>query len=234
MDVLILAGGFGTRMSEETRNVPKPMVLINGKPMLWHIMEIYARQGFTNFIVAGGYRVDMIQEWAKSTELPWSLKVLDTGLKTQTAGRIRMCLDVIGNNRFFLTYGDGLANVSLRRLLDVHERQGRLITVTAVRPPARFGVLQIENGIVTRFGEKQQVDSGWINGGFFVVEPGIRHHLSSDDSDLGADVLTALALEGQLAAYMHSGFWTPMDTLREKNLIEVWAKEVSPPWKQSL
>ena len=221
-------------MSEETRNVPKPMVLINGKPMLWHIMEIYARQGFTNFIVAGGYRVDMIQEWAKSTELPWSLKVLDTGLKTQTAGRIRMCLDVIGNNRFFLTYGDGLANVSLRRLLDVHERQGRLITVTAVRPPARFGVLQIENGIVTRFGEKQQVDSGWINGGFFVVEPGIRHHLSSDDSDLGADVLTALALEGQLAAYMHSGFWTPMDTLREKNLIEVWAKEVSPPWKQSL
>jgi glucose-1-phosphate cytidylyltransferase len=234
VDVLILAGGFGTRMSEETRNVPKPMVLINGKPMLWHIMEIYARQGFTNFIVAGGYRVDMIQEWAKSTELPWSLKVLDTGLKTQTAGRIRMCLDVIGNNRFFLTYGDGLANVSLRRLLDVHERQGRLITVTAVRPPARFGVLQIENGIVTRFGEKQQVDSGWINGGFFVVEPGIRHHLSSDDSDLGADVLTALALEGQLAAYMHSGFWTPMDTLREKNLIEVWAKEVSPPWKQSL
>jgi len=234
MKVLILAGGFGTRMSEETHWVPKPMVLIQGKPMLWHIMNIYSAQGFNDFVIAGGYKVQMIQSWVQQFELPWKVTVVDTGESTQTAGRILKCLDLLGDEQFLMTYGDGLSNVSLSSLLDFHAHYRKTITVTAVRPPARFGVLEIENGVVTRFGEKNQADAGWINGGFFVVEPRIRDYLWSETQVLESDVLTPMAERSQLAAYMHYGFWAPMDTLREKNQIEEWAKMPIPPWSATV
>lgn len=229
--MLILAGGLGTRMSEETQSVPKPMVMIKGKPMLWHIMELYASLGLKDFVVAGGYRVELIIDWVNSANLDWNVQVLDTGPSTQTAGRIKQCLPYMGSETFFMTYGDGLSNVSIKSLLDFHFHYRRTVTVTAVRPPARFGVLQIENGVVTRFGEKSQADAGWINGGFFVVEPRISDYIWSENQVLETDVLTPMAERGELAAYMHYGFWAPMDTLREKNQIEEWASLEIPPWK---
>ena len=231
MKVILLAGGYGTRISEETDVKPKPMVLIGGKPILWHVMTIYAQQGFKDFVIAGGYKCDVIEQWAKSTDFgDWTVEVLDTGLDTQTGGRINHCLNFIGEERVFVTYGDGVGNINLKNLLDFHLQNGKLATVTAVRPPARFGVLESENGLVTHFGEKNQTDAGWINGGFFVLEPTVKDYISNDLEPFEKSPLVRLVEKTELMAFHHHGFWQPMDTLREKNELEEYAKLTNVPW----
>lgn len=231
MKVVILAGGLGTRISEETDSKPKPMVLIGGKPILWHIMNIYASQGFKNFVIATGYKGEIIHQWISSDATQgWNVEAIDTGLTTMTAGRISKCLDYIGEEPVLLTYGDGLGNVQISKSIEFHKSKGLIATVTAVRPPARFGVLQTENGIVTHFGEKNQTDAGWINGGFFILEPEIRKFLGGDDQAFEASTLPKLVQNRQLSAFHHYGFWQPMDTLREKTILDELAKKDVPEW----
>lgn len=234
MKAIILAGGLGTRISEETADKPKPMVEIAGKPMLWHIMSIFARQGVTEFVIATGYKSEVINDWIKTVGEPWKIKALDTGLDTQTGGRIRECMHSVTGERVFATYGDGLGNVNLAKLIDFHEHQGKFATVTAVRPPARFGVLESENGVVTKFGEKNQADSGWINGGFFVLEPEIATYIHDLSEPFETGALPRLVSQRQLVSYHHSGFWQPMDTLREKQDLEKLAKLSPPSWLEEL
>ena len=230
MKVIILAGGLGTRISEETLDKPKPMVLIGGKPILWHIMNIYSKQGFSDFLVAGGYKWEIIETWARDLTNNWSIRVLDTGPTTQTGGRIKICMDEYPNQAFLATYGDGVGNVNINQLISFHQEKRRIATLTAVRPPARFGHLQIVDGQVTRFGEKNQSDVGWINGGFFVLSPDVREfiHATSEPFETGA--LPRLVGTGQLSAFHHFGFWQPMDTLREKQDLESHTKDEVPPW----
>ena len=231
MKVVILAGGFGTRISEETENKPKPMVLLDDKPILWHIMNIYASQGFSQFLIATGYRGDVIRNWVENLSMPWSVQALDTGLETQTAGRVRKAFEYIEEDSCLLTYGDGVGNVNIRELIEFHLHHRRLATVTAVRPPARFGVIQSSNGLVTEFGEKNQADAGWINGGFFVLSPKCLDLLNDDRSTWEAEPLIKLANKGELMSYEHRGFWQAMDTLRDKtHLEELWATG-DAPWK---
>jgi glucose-1-phosphate cytidylyltransferase len=228
--VIILAGGMGTRIAEETADKPKPMVLIGDRPILWHLMNIYATQGFTEFVIAGGYRFDVLTNWVKDLQSPWNVEVIDTGLETQTGGRIKICMELLPGESVFATYGDGLANVDLKALLEFHKRNERLATVTAVRPPARFGYLQIEDDEVRHFGEKNQSDEGWINGGFFVLEPEVANfiHQMSEPFEIGA--LPRLVEKKELMAFEHRGFWQPMDTLREKHDLENCSKLTPPPW----
>jgi len=230
MKAIILAGGLGTRISEETFDKPKPMVLISGKPILWHLMSIFASQGISEFIVATGYKAEVIHEWVKSLEEPWSINAIDTGLNTQTGGRILECMKTIPGEKVIATYGDGLGNVNIKSLLDFHVHQGKKATVTAVRPPARFGVLESENGLVTRFGEKNQADSGWINGGFFVLEPDVANYVHGLEEPFESGALPRLVQERELVAYHHNGFWQPMDTLREKHDLEKLAALTPPTW----
>jgi glucose-1-phosphate cytidylyltransferase len=230
MKTIILAGGLGTRISEETDNKPKPMVQIAGKPILWHIMSIFAIQGFTEFVIATGYRGEVIRDWVSTLTEPWSVETLDTGQATQTGGRISQCLDFINENEVFATYGDGLGNINLSKLLDFHVHQGKSATVTAVRPPARFGVLESANGLVTKFGEKNQADSGWINGGFFVLQRGVSELIYGDKEPFEVGALPRLVSQQNLTAYHHGGFWQPMDTLREKQDLELLATRDIPPW----
>ena len=230
MKAIILAGGLGTRISEETVDKPKPMVEIAGKPVIWHIMDIFARQGVTEFLVATGYKGHVISDWAKTVREPWNISAIDTGLDTQTGGRIAECMKRLPNEKVFATYGDGLGNVNLRSLLDFHQHQEKLATVTAVRPPARFGVLETENGLVTGFGEKNQADSGWINGGFFVLNPEVPSYIQGMNEPFETGAIPRLVSEKQLVAFHHNGFWQPMDTLREKLDLEKYATEVPPPW----
>jgi glucose-1-phosphate cytidylyltransferase len=230
MKVIILAGGLGTRISEETVDKPKPMVAINGKPILWHIMSIYAAQGIQDFVVATGYKGEVISKWIASLNTNWKIKALDTGISTMTGGRIRRCLDYIGDESVFATYGDGLANVNLNKLLKFHQNQKRLATMTAVRPPARFGVLESNNGLVTHFGEKNQTDSGWINGGFFVVNSSVKNYIEDDMEAFEGHALVRLVADKQLSAYHHGGFWQPMDTLRERMTLSELANLSTPPW----
>lgn len=230
MKAILLAGGLGTRISEETSDKPKPMVLINDKPIIWHLMNIYALQGFTKFVIAGGYRVDVIQEWVQTLNTAWAIEVLDTGLDTQTGGRIRLCMEHIGHERVFATYGDGLGNVNLKKLLEFHASHGKKATLTTVRPPARFGVLESENGLVTHFGEKSQTDAGWINGGFFVLEPTVAKYVENLLEPFETGALPRLVIKEELMAYEHYGFWQPMDTLREKMDLTEFASQPIPPW----
>jgi glucose-1-phosphate cytidylyltransferase len=230
MKVIILAGGFGTRISEETENKPKPMVLLDSMPIIWHVMNIYAKQGFTDFVIATGYRGEIIKDWVKHLSSPWRVEAIDTGLETQTAGRVRQCFEYIGQDTCLLTYGDGVGNVNVTELLEFHRHHERLATVTAVRPPARFGVIQSSNGVVSEFGEKNQADAGWINGGFFVLEKEVISKIKSDSEAFEAEVLPRLVHEKQLMAFHHNGFWQPMDTLREKNELASLAKAGDPPW----
>ena len=250
MKVVILAGGLGTRISEETETKPKPMVLIDDKPIIWHIMNTFAKQGHLDFLIALGYKGEVIKDWLKTnsaalqdrSKLEFSdnnflnrssdtiISALDTGLSTQTGGRIAKCMETLPGERIIVTYGDGLANVPIAKLLDFHVNHGRLATVTAVRPPARFGYLNFEGSLVTHFGEKKQSDTGWINGGFFVLEPEVVSYIHSSDEPFEIGALPRLVLEKQLMAFHHDDFWQPMDTLRERNELAELAKESIPPW----
>ena len=253
MKVVILAGGLGTRISEETNDKPKPMVLIDDKPILWHLMNIFGSQGFDEFVLALGYRGDVIKRWLldlndlsgdikidtlnkqvshldQNSELSWKVTALETGLNTQTGGRIRRCMNANSGETVIATYGDGLANVSIKKLIQFHKNHGKLATVTAVRPPARFGYLDIDGTQVVNFGEKNQSDAGWINGGFFVLEPEVANYIKGDLEPFESGALPQLASEGQLMAYHHESFWQPMDTLREKQDLAKFAEQDPPPW----
>ena len=230
MKVILLAGGLGTRISEETDTKPKPMVLLDDKPIIWHLMSIYAAQGFDDFLIATGYKGFVIEEWVSNLKTDWKVKTLDTGLDTQTGGRIKKCMDTLPGERIMVTYGDGLGNVNINELLNFHLKLGKLSTVTAVRPPARFGVLESSNGVVTHFGEKKQSDVGWINGGFFILEPRVSEFVENDLEPFESHVMPRLVEKNNLAAYHHEGFWQPMDTLREKNELSELVKLDNPPW----
>jgi glucose-1-phosphate cytidylyltransferase len=236
MKVIIIAGGLGTRISEETDDKPKPMVLINGQPILWHLMNIFSLQGFNDFVISTGYKSEVIEKWVSKNKIldsnfeKMNIDTLDTGLHTQTGGRISEVMKVLPNERVIATYGDGLANVSIEKLLDFHARHGKLATVTAVRPPARFGYMKIEENTVTHFGEKNQSDEGWINGGFFVLEPQVADYVKSLDEPFESGALVRLVDESNLMAYHHDSFWQPMDTLREKRELERDALLDIPPW----
>lgn len=236
MKVIIIAGGLGTRISEETDDKPKPMVLVNGQPILWHLMNIFSLQGFNDFVISTGYKSDVIEKWVSKNKIldsnfeQMNIRTIDTGLHTQTGGRISEVMKALPKERVIATYGDGLANVSIKKLLDFHTRHGKLATVTAVRPPARFGYMKIEGNTVTHFGEKNQSDEGWINGGFFVLEPQVADYVKSLDEPFEYGALVRLANESNLIAYHHESFWQPMDTLREKRELEKAALEKNPPW----
>lgn len=254
MKTIILAGGMGTRLTEETTVRPKPMVEVGGKPILWHLMNIYGAQGFHEFIVALGYKGEVIKEYflnfhalnanltvdlasgkhtaQASVPVPWNVHLVETGLQTQTGGRVKRLETWLGpDDTFFLTYGDGLANVDLHALFAFHKRHGRLATVTAVRPPARFGGLALDGDQVTRFSEKPQAREGWINGGFFVLDRRVMDYIPGDATLWELDPLERLAEEGQLHAYRHEGFWQPMDTLREKHMLDRLWESGNAPWK---
>ena len=251
MKVIILAGGLGTRLAEETSARPKPMVEIGGKPILWHIMNLYARHGFNDFLIACGYKGETIKEYshnyavhnsdlflnlkdgtcqvANSLVPDWQVGVVDTGLNTLTGGRLRRLQSFLGNRTFLVTYGDGLANVDLKALVQFHRVHGKLATVTAVSPIARFGSLALNGDRVAAFAEKPQTGEGWINGGFFVFEPKVLDYIAGDQTALEREPLERLADDGQLMAYRHSGFWHPMDTLRDKQMLEsLWASGKAP------
>ncbi|HVN16412.1 MAG TPA: glucose-1-phosphate cytidylyltransferase [Anaerolineales bacterium] len=253
MKVAILAGGLGTRLSEETTLKPKPMVEIGGRPILWHIMHIYAAYGFKEFVVALGYRGDSIKDYfinyhyhARSLTVQlkdgnatihegnsedWTVHLLDTGVDTNTGGRVKRVAEFIGNEPFMLTYGDGVSNINIPRLLEFHREHKRLATLTAVRPPARFGQMILADGIVTEFKEKPQIGEGWINGGFFVLQPEVAKYIEGDHTAWEFESLEKIAADGQLAAYQHEGFWQSMDTLRDVNLLEKLWREGNAPWK---
>jgi len=216
------------------------MVLIKDKPIIWHLMNIFSLQGFNEFILSTGYKSEIIDKWVNGNKIvdanlnPMNISTLNTGLYTQTGGRISKVMRQLPNERIIATYGDGLANISVDKLVSFHESHGKLATVTAVRPPARFGYMKIENEIVTHFGEKNQSDAGWINGGFFVLEPAVLNFINSPDEPFESGALTSLSKISQLMAYMHEGFWQPMDTLREKKELEKFASLTIPPWLQEL
>ena len=254
MKTIILAGGLGTRLSEETILRPKPMVEIGGRPILWHIMNIYAHHGFNEFIVALGYKGEMIKKYFLDFHafrsdltidlskgetiqhalepLPWLLHLVDTGQNTHTGGRIRRVKGWIGEDSLFMaTYGDGVGDVDITALLAFHKAHGKLATVTAVRPPARFGGLELDGPCVARFAEKPQTGEGWINGGFFVLDRKVFDYIDGDETPWETTPMERLTREGQLMAYRHEGFWQPMDTLREKNLLEDLWQTGHAPWK---
>jgi glucose-1-phosphate cytidylyltransferase len=194
-------------------------------------MNIYATQGYDDFIIATGYKGEVISNWVDSTlNEKWKVRAFDTGTNAMTAGRIKKCMELVPGERVMVTYGDGLGNVDIKKLIEFHESKGKKATVTAVRPPARFGVLETENGLVKHFGEKNQADAGWINGGFFVLEPDVISLIVKDSAQFESETLPLLALRNELAAYDHEGFWKPMDTLREKNELAEFASEATPPW----
>lgn len=236
MRTVILAGGLGTRLSEETLSKPKPMVEVGGRPIIEHLVEIYANQGFQDFNLALGYKKEILESWAREfeSEHPVRISCNDTGLETQTGGRVKRIFNLLDDEEIFVTYGDGLANIDLKSLLEFHVSHGKLATVTAVRPPARFGHLQIEGERVVNFGEKNQTDEGWINGGFFVFNRKVKNFIDSDSDALEHSALPKLAQLGELMAYHHFGFWKPMDALRDKYELEELAKQNTPPWFEGL
>jgi glucose-1-phosphate cytidylyltransferase len=253
MKVAILAGGLGSRLQEETTTRPKPMVEIGGKPILWHILNLYAAQGFFEFVLALGYKGESVKEYflhwnalnndltvdlatgetkVHGTNRPgWKVHLVDTGPHTQTGGRVKRLQPHLADGTFMLTYGDGVANLDLQRLLAFHRSHGRLATVTAVRPPSRFGSFALDGSRIVEFQEKPQTGEGWINGGFFVLEPGVFDYIADDETIWEREPMERLAGEGQLMAFQHEGFWQPMDTLREKRILEeLWASGRAP-WK---
>jgi glucose-1-phosphate cytidylyltransferase len=253
MKTIILAGGAGTRLSEETVLRPKPMLEIGERPILWHIMQIYAFHGFHEFVVALGYKGEVIKDFLNfyernadvtvqlgrgenevhsKSEHDWTVHLVDTGLTTQTGGRIRRLARWIGGETFLMTYGDGVSDIDIRALVAFHRAHGKLATITAVRPPARFGALELDGERVSGFTEKPQTGEGWINGGFFVLEPAVLELIASDETLWELEPLNALASKGELMAFRHDGFWQPMDTLREKKVLEDLWRSGQAPWKR--
>jgi glucose-1-phosphate cytidylyltransferase len=236
MKVIIIAGGLGTRIAEETEDKPKPMVLINKKPIIWHLMNIFCLQGFNEFIISTGYRSEVIENWVQNNQIldsnlnKMNISTINTGLHTQTGGRISEVMKTLPLEKVIATYGDGLANIPIKKLLKFHNAHGKLATVTAVRPPARFGYMKIDNNSVTHFGEKNQSDEGWINGGFFVLDPKVLNYINSINEPFETGALVRLSNESNLMAYHHAGFWQPMDTLREKRELEKEASLETPAW----
>ena len=220
MKVVILAGGLGTRMSELTKTIPKPMVKIKNKPMLIHIMEHFSKAGFNQFYIALGYKGNIIKNYFKKNKFKWEVNLIDTGKNTMTGGRLKRMKKYLDGERFFMTYGDGISNVNLRQLLNFHIKKKKIATLTAVRPPARFGSIKIKGNTVKVFKEKSKLDEGWINGGFFVFEPNIFKYIKNDKTYLEKEPLEIISKKKQLLAYKHYDFWQCMDTKRDKNLIE--------------
>ncbi len=220
MKVVILAGGFGTRLSEYTKTIPKPMININGKPMILHIMKFYAKHGFKNFYIALGYRGKIIKKFFNKKFFDWNINLIETGKNTMTGGRLKRLKKYVGNKTFMMTYGDGLSNVNLKKLLKFHNKNKKLVTLTAVRPPARFGALKLKGCNVSYFKEKSQLDEGWINGGFFVMEPKFLKFIKNDNTYLEREPLEQVTKKKQLVAFKHKGFWQCMDTKRDKDKLE--------------
>ncbi len=253
MKVVILAGGIGTRLAEETEIRPKPMIEIGGRPLIWHIMKHYEHYGFKEFVIALGYKGEIIKQFfldyssltgnmtidlshskveREDSECEdWVVHLKNTGLETNTGGRIKRLQPWLKDDTFMVTYGDGVSNIDLLDLLKFHRSHGRMTTVTAVRPPARFGGLIFDGDLVSEFTEKPQVGEGWVNGGFMVCEPAVFDYLEGDDCSLEVDALERFASDGQLAAYRHEGFWQCMDTPRDKRLLETLWLERQAPWK---
>jgi len=253
MKVVILAGGLGTRLGEITETRPKPMVEIGGRPVLWHIMKTYARYGFNEFVVALGYKGELIKDYfinyrhhANSLKVSlktgdvevcsddcedWVVHLLDTGVDTMTGGRIKRAAEYVGNEPFMLTYGDGVANINVAEAVDFHRRHGKLATVTAVHPPSRFGGITLNDNLVTRFAEKPRTNMGWINGGFFILEPAVASYINGDTTIFEREPLEQLAKEEQLMAFRHYEFWQCMDTLNDMRRLEkLWVRGKAP-WK---
>ena len=221
MKVVILAGGFGTRLSEYTKSIPKPMIKVNGRPIIYYIMKHFYNYGFKEFYVAIGYKGNVLEKYFKKNKFPWEVNLIETGLNTMTGGRIRRLKKYLGDERFFMTYGDGLANVNLRKLLKFHIKKKKLATMTAVRPPARFGKIKLNNhNKVTLFREKSNLDEGWINGGFFVLESKVLSLIKSDKTFFEKQPLELLSKKGQLMAFKHKKTWQCMDTIRDMQILE--------------
>ncbi|MEX0333143.1 glucose-1-phosphate cytidylyltransferase [Vibrio tubiashii] len=254
MKVLLLAGGFGTRLSEETDVRPKPMVEIGGKPILWHIMKMYSQHGFNEFVILLGYKGYYIKEYFanyflhqsdvtidlstnemkihKNTSEPWTVTLLDTGLHTMTGGRVKRAQEIVGNERFMLTYGDGVSDVNISELVEFHNSHGKSITMTSVQPDGRFGALELHGDSVTNFLEKPKGDGAWINGGFFVCEPKVFDYIQGGDCTVfEQSPLQNLALDGELMAYKHHGFWKCMDSLNDKNKLNEMLENEKALWK---
>jgi len=220
MKVIILAGGKGTRIPEYSSKIPKPMVKINGIPILIHIMNHYSAYGFKDFIIALGYKGKVIKNYFKKNKFLWNIKLVNTGLNSMTGGRIKLLKEIIGNNTFMMTYGDGVSNVNLKKLLNFHKKNKNLVTMTAVRPPARFGAIKLKGNLVKYFKEKSKIDEGWINGGFFVIEPEFINFIKNENTYLEREPLEIASSKKELYAYKHNDFWQCMDTKRDKDLLE--------------
>ena len=253
MKVVILAGGFGSRLAEDTEMLPKPMVMIGGRPILWHIMKTYAAFGHKDFYLALGYKAGVIKEYFlnyralnanftvdlgngriephQSDDVDWRVTLVDTGLNSMTGGRVRRMREFIGNEPFLLTYGDAVADINLDELLSFHQKHGRMVTVSAVRPSARFGELEIDAGRVFSFKEKPQAGEGWINGGYFVIEPAFFDLIKDDATVLEGEPLERVAEMGELMAYTHTGYWQCMDTKRDRDSLEDLWQTGKAPWK---
>jgi len=254
MKAVILAGGFGTRISEESHLKPKPMIEIGGKPILWHIMKLYSAAGIHDFVICLGYKGYVIKEYFANYFLhmsdvtldmannkmevhqvsaePWRVTLVDTGDQTMTGGRLKRVCDYVGTEDFCFTYGDGVSDIDISRLVEYHRAQGTLATVTAVQPPGRFGALNVNGNLITSFEEKPRGDGAWINGGFFVLSPKVFDYIAGEDTVWEREPMEALAREGQLSGYFHSGFWHAMDTLRDKNYLEDLWSAGRAPWKR--
>ena len=231
MKSVILAGGFGTRIGEETRTKPKPMVEIGGKPILWHIMKIYASYGIDEFVICCGYKGNMIKEYFKKNKESWELKFVDTGLKTMTGGRLKRVEKYVNDNTFCFTYGDTLNDLNIKKLIEFHNTKKRLATVTACHPPEKYGVLKLQKDKVVDFREKPVREGDWINGGFFVLEPKIFDFIKGDNTVWEKEPMQKLAKNDQLVAYRHTGFYQPMDMLSDKKLLERMWKTKTAYWK---
>ena len=226
MNVVILAGGFGTRLSEYTKTIPKPMVKIKGKPLLYYIMKNFAKYGHKNFYIAIGYKGNVIKNYFKKNSFGWNVKLIETGLKTMTGGRLKRLSKYLKGNTFLMTYGDGVSDVNIKKLVNFHRKSKRNVTLTAVRPPARFGVVKIKKNIVTYFKEKSKVDEGWINGGFFVIEPEFLKYIKNDKTYLEREPLEIVCRKKNLAAFKHNGFWQCVDTKRDLEKLKIKLKKL--------
>ncbi len=230
MKVIILSGGYGTRLSKYTDTIPKPMVKIGDLPILVHIMKSYSKYNFNDFVIALGYKGEIIKKYFEKNSTNWNIKLIDTEEKTMTGGSLKRLKEEIGKETFMLTYGDGLSNINIKKLLEFHKKNKKIVTVTAVRPPARFGYIKFKDEKVIGFKEKSKLDVGWINGGFFVMEPEFLNYIEGDETYLEREPIEKVVKENNLCAYKHSGFWQCMDTLRDKKILDEIISKGNPPW----